>query len=78
MRTIVLAALTALATGCAGVTECENRTDYQGVEQTPPIRIPDALEDLPSESRLEIPTAATPPDVSGECLEKPPRYETGE
>ncbi|MEL7024544.1 MAG: hypothetical protein AAGL69_12425 [Pseudomonadota bacterium] len=78
MKKLVIVVLAASAAGCAGVTECETRTDYQGVEQTPPIRIPDAMEDLPSEVRLEIPTAATPPDVSGECLEKPPRYATGE
>ncbi|MEL6300931.1 MAG: hypothetical protein AAFV47_07025 [Pseudomonadota bacterium] len=78
MRVLVLCLVVASVSACAGPGRCENRTDYQGVQETPPIRIPDAEDGLPTESRLEIPVASTPPDVSSECLEKPPRFATDE
>lgn len=78
MTRLILCAAVLWLTGCAGANPCETRTDYQNVRETPPIRIPDALEDLPEEARLEIPVASTPPDVDTSCLEKPPRFSTGE
>ncbi|MEM7610569.1 MAG: hypothetical protein AAF270_02750 [Pseudomonadota bacterium] len=71
--TLALAAAT-LISGCAAPSACETRTDYQKVSATNSIMIPDELDPLPGETKLEIPVASTPPDVDTSCLEKPPRF----
>ncbi len=68
------AAAGALLAGCGTPNPCEDRLDYQQAQETRPITVPEGYDALPPESKLEIPTASTPPDVDTKCLERPPRY----
>ncbi|MDP6437103.1 MAG: hypothetical protein QF790_02570 [Gammaproteobacteria bacterium] len=82
VRMICLLALAAVAQGCGvfggDAGKCHERSEYQDATPGPRLRVPDDLESLPHEARLEIPygeinTESTPFDVP--CLVEPPSYE---
>ncbi|MEL6868630.1 MAG: hypothetical protein AAFO81_02425 [Pseudomonadota bacterium] len=71
---IVVSAAAVMTSGCMTPAACEERSDYVNVRQIAPIAVPDSLDPLPEDERLQIPVSSTPPDVGRRCLEKPPRY----
>ncbi len=80
LRITVFAGL-CLLYGCGmfknDLEKCHENSEYQDARPAPRVRVPDDLDPLPLEARLEVPfgeanTEATPPDQP--CLIEPPSY----
>lgn len=71
-----------LMTACSGpknkLEKCHKAQEYQAAEVGPRVRIPDDLEPLKAENRLEIPfgeTRTQPTPKGDPCLIEPPEYQ---
>jgi uncharacterized lipoprotein len=80
LRLMVLTALLVLQ-GCgvfkSDLDKCHELREYQAAEPGPRLRVPDGLEPLNAEARLEMPYGAVNVDATPDdqpCLIEPPSY----
>ena len=80
-RLLFAAALGVLLGGCGAIKsdleKCHKPQEYQRAELGPRVRIPDGLEPLDPDNRLQVPfgeTRKVPTSPDQPCLVEPPDY----
>jgi uncharacterized lipoprotein len=79
-RVFLLVIASLLIFGCSssgGSTECYKKQEYQAAKPGPRVRVPNDMQPLPREERLNVPygeTQTEPFPKSDPCLVDPPLY----